>query len=168
MALPVAVLVAVVALASPFNAYTAFFMPEAMYYCGFWALAWATLGLRLEHGLRPWAGVGAGIGALALVKPHALFLAAAWSAYCALLHSPRRAARWVPLVGALVVGVLVVKYGATLLVSGDASPSLWGRFYGGMLEHMPSLASVARDASGIAAVHAVCTVALFAVPVVVV
>src|SRR5690606_14161442 len=66
----------------PFNVYTAYFMPETLYFLGFWVFAWYVL--VVGERLKPWAfggGSGAILGLMMAVKFHAVFLLAALFAY---------------------------------------------------------------------------------------
>lgn len=71
---PAMVATAATALA-PVNAYTAYFMPEAAYFFGFWLFTWVIFPPRHPPSPGRSACAGAVLGLLALVKAHALFLA---------------------------------------------------------------------------------------------
>jgi phosphoglycerol transferase len=79
---PLAAALALLAVLAPFNSYTVYFMPEATYFFGFSVLSWAVLA---RHGQWPDLAVaalgGALLGALSLVKVHALFLTPALLAF---------------------------------------------------------------------------------------
>lgn len=68
------ILVATLALIGPYNTYTAYFMPESLYFLGFWSYLWflglATEKLSFADSLK----IGLMIGLCALIKPHGLFL----------------------------------------------------------------------------------------------
>jgi phosphoglycerol transferase len=125
-------LVALFAMLAPLNVFTAFFMPEATYYFGFWAMSWAAL-TRSNWGWAPYAlATGALLGLMSLVKVHALFLI---PALCLFLLYARwqRGGRWLApgllSMGLAVLTVLVVKFGLGYLLAGDAGLSLLGPFY---------------------------------------
>ena len=63
-----------VILVSPISGYTAYFMPESLYFTAFWLLAWFVTGPGAAMTPRNMAIAGAGIGLLALIKIHAIFL----------------------------------------------------------------------------------------------
>jgi len=77
----VASIVAVLAILGPINTYTAYFMPEALYFLSFWIVTWFVLGLDNSSGPRSWCIAGILLGLSALVKPHALFILPALVAY---------------------------------------------------------------------------------------
>lgn len=62
------------ALASPLSSYTAYFMPESMYFTAFWAFAWLVLKHDSLSPARAGAAAGAGIAILSLIKMHGVFL----------------------------------------------------------------------------------------------
>lgn len=66
--------IAVISLLSPINSYTAYFMPEAMYYFFFWLFAWFALTPS-----RPGSGIILAI--MSTIKMHALFLLPALMIY---------------------------------------------------------------------------------------
>ncbi len=125
--------IALLSMLAPLNLYTMFFMPEAVYYFGFCVLSW----VMLAHADRPlpllaMAG-GAVLGAMSLVKVHALFLLpslclylvyASWHAGGAWLWRGLGAAG---IAAALALGV---KFALGFVLAGDAGLSLLGPFYG--------------------------------------
>lgn len=122
------------ALLAPLNLYTAFFMPEAMYYFGFCVLGWIALTRGAWHWAAFAAATGLVLGLMSMVKVHGLFLI---PALCGFLLYARWAAggRWF-LTGvasaAIAAGcVLAVKFGLGYLLAGPAALSLFGNFYGG-------------------------------------
>lgn len=128
-------LVALFSLLAPFNIYTAYFMPEAMYYFGFWVLAW----LLLTRGHWRWparaAAAGVVLGLMSLVKVHALFLLpalAVFQLYAAWAHGGRG---WLASgVGSAALGaalVFAVKFGLGYALAGEAGLSVFGPFYAG-------------------------------------
>jgi phosphoglycerol transferase len=142
---PLALLVAALALLAPFNLYTAFFMPEAMYYFGFAVLSWVALAWpavadsRADDGggrrRRIGQGLAAGVvlGLMSLVKVHALFLLPSLCLYLVGAGWLAARTRW------LVDGVssamlaaattLALKFGLGWLLAGDEALSVFGSFY---------------------------------------
>ena len=132
--------IAVLALLSPVSSYTAYFMPEASYYCGFWVLSYALL---RSGAVRPqWrATLGYGLlggvllGVLSTVKVHALFLLPALCLF--ILYARRSAGReqWLaPGLAAAALAAsatLAVKLALGYLLAGPVGLSLFGAFYGG-------------------------------------
>lgn len=74
-------IVALLALLGPINSYTAWFMPEALYFFSFWFLTWFILRLDHSSGSKPWCFGGILFGLCALVKPHAMFFLPAIALY---------------------------------------------------------------------------------------
>lgn len=121
--------------AMPLNAFTLYFMPETAYWFGFSVLSWIALtGDRWRPGVQATAA-GFVLGAMSLVKVHALFLLPALCLY--LLHAswirggaPRQ---WLShgLAGAVLASVaaLAVKFGLGWVLAGDAALSVFGPFY---------------------------------------
>ncbi|WP_210530618.1 glycosyltransferase family 39 protein [Pantoea ananatis] len=73
--------ISVISFAGASNSYTAYFMPEAMYYLSFWIISWLALRIESEHGFLRWLTLGVAIGFASLIKPHALFLLPAIAVY---------------------------------------------------------------------------------------
>lgn len=127
--------VTALAVVGPLNSYTVYFMPEASYFFGFWVITWLATGLTASSGIVRWAILGCAVGAMALVKPHALFLLpalACFAAYQKFCWSARGLLDTVLVVVALVVATLVVKLGLGFALAGRPGLSLFGAFYGGM------------------------------------
>ena len=124
-----ALLVTCVTAFSPLNSYTAYFMPESMYFFGVWVLLWLITGESPGERWRPWA-IGGMLGLLALVKLHGLFLAPAAGAMVFLGGFGRARLR-----GALVAGVsfaaalLLVRFGGGFLIAGHTALGVLGAGY---------------------------------------
>jgi phosphoglycerol transferase len=131
---PVAAFLALLSIAAPINVYTAYFMPEAMYYFGFCVLSWLALTRTHWHWAAYGAATGLALGLLSLVKVHALFLV---PALCLFLPYVRWAAggRWVATglgsLGVALACIVAVKFGLGYLLAGDVALSLFGNFYQG-------------------------------------
>lgn len=69
----VASIIAFLALLGPSNSYTAYYMPEALYFFSFWLLTWFILQLDNSSDSSSWCLSGMLLGLSALVKPHSLF-----------------------------------------------------------------------------------------------
>jgi hypothetical protein len=76
-----ALLLTLATLLSPLSTYTAFFMPEAMYFFMFWMLAWLVLMVARRASTINGMLVGSLLGAMCLVKLHAVFLLAGYCFY---------------------------------------------------------------------------------------
>lgn len=80
----VSAIIGTVAVFSPINTYTTYFMPESMFYFVFWAMVYVLLKPSdgSKGGRSHWMAVGTALGILSLVKPHALFIYPALLLYC--------------------------------------------------------------------------------------
>lgn len=76
-----AALLALAAVLSPASAFSAYFMPEAMYFFGFSVFTWVALEFRSLRPLNYGLVTGAVLGLLSVVKVHALFLLPAHLAF---------------------------------------------------------------------------------------
>lgn len=125
--------IALLATLAPLNLYTVFFMPESSYYFGFCVLSWMALAGRAWPRTMQAAATGAALGAMALLKVHALFLLPALGLYHLYLAWSedeawlRRGSYAAVLAGA---GTVAVKFGLGWLLAGEAGLSLFGPFYG--------------------------------------
>lgn len=124
---------ALLALLAPLNLYTAFFMPEAMFFFGFAVLGWAVLGTGHWTAWRRGALGGIILGLMSLVKVHALFLLPALALFV-FADSRARDGRLLAvqgLVAALmaIATFFAVKFGLGYLFAGAAGVSLFGSFY---------------------------------------
>ncbi|WP_256078311.1 glycosyltransferase family 39 protein [Massilia sp. YIM B04103] len=134
---PLAAWVALLSLLRPANSYTAFFMPEAMYYWGFWLLSWHAFQIHERPDWRRASLGGVLLGLLFLVKLHALFLLPGYALF--LLYCSRAArtpgapwlARGLLLAGLSSALMLAVRFGLGYLLGGPASLSLTGTLYAG-------------------------------------
>jgi phosphoglycerol transferase len=144
----VATLVVILALIGPINTYTAYFMPEPLYFLAFWVIAWFTLGIDSIDARRKWIVVGILIGAAALVKPHALFLIPGIVLYLVYLGSRlgREGLRATVETSALIVVVpLVTKFVGGFLLAGSTGLTIFGPTYGSISESALSSLGQPRD-----------------------
>jgi phosphoglycerol transferase len=129
----IAAFVAVLSVFGPAHSYAAYFMPESMYFLGFWVFAWFVLTRAHLHPAAFGAGAGALLAALALVKAHAVFLVPALVAYVAALPALRIAGsswRWsVAAAATSVVAFFAVRLALGYALAGNAGLDLVGREY---------------------------------------
>ena len=128
----IALSVALLALLGPINSYTAYFMPESLYFLSFWLLTWFILRIEDSSGVKAWCFAGVLLGLVALVKPHALFLFLAIAAYIFyVVKNPH--AGWVALAlrntGVLLALTLLVKFSIGYLLAGSQGVTLFGTSY---------------------------------------
>jgi phosphoglycerol transferase len=129
---PLACLVAVLSTLAPLNSFTAYFMPEAMYYFGFCVLSFVALtGSDWKAPVQGLAS-GAVLGLMSLVKVHALFLLPALLPFL-VFASWQRGGAWLLRglgMAALATAVtMAIKFGLGWLLAGDAGLSVFGPFY---------------------------------------
>lgn len=170
----IATLVAALALVGPFSTYTAYFMPESMYYFGFWLTAALVLSVRPDAASTRYALVGSLLGALALVKPHALFLLPPVIAFLAIetwrehrFHRARIATQAV----VVLASAFATKFAIGAAIAGRPALTLFGSFYSGIAAtaRTPAAASrtvgLAADVAWNLSGHLMALTLLFALPV---
>ncbi len=134
---PAAALVAVLSLVGGVNSYTAYFMPESMYFFLFAVLSWGAMAWRA---LSPWRygmALGLVLGLMLATKVHALFLIPALLVF--LLYrsfADYRNEGWLLKAALMIVcalaATLLVRFAAGYLLAGPNGLNLFGNFYGGL------------------------------------
>ncbi|HEY8682550.1 MAG TPA: hypothetical protein VIM06_05210 [Rhodanobacter sp.] len=166
-----ALLLTLATLLSPLSTYTAFFMPEAMYFFMFWVLAWLVLVMAPHASVINGLMVGALLGAMCLVKLHALFLL---GGYCLYLLSMLLLTRGMQMFRVTMQGMataiavfFAVRLGGGYLLAGDNGLHLLGSLYGaqvnGSFSH-PDLKLLLHHGVHLALGHGMALVMLYAVP----
>jgi len=125
-----AALIALLALLAPVSSYTAYYMPEAFYFLGFWVFTWFVL--RLDNAsIRGWGVAGAIFGVTALIKPHSFLFMPAIIFYLGYvsLSATRRLSLFVQTSACFVVAALLVKFLVGYAVAGKAGLTLFGTAY---------------------------------------
>ncbi len=125
--------VAILTALSPFNSYTAYFMPEAMYFFCFWLFVWLSIQYAGKGRDAGHATTGILVGIMTLVKVHAFFLALGYIVFILLTRLQSRgafSAKWfahgiVVFVAALLAVRLTVGY----LLAGTDGLNLTGSDY---------------------------------------
>ena len=151
---PVAFLVTLLGTLAPLNIFTAYFMPEVMYYFGFCVLSWVALcGGAWRAPLHALA-TGLVLGLMSQVKVHALFLLPALCLFL-LAASYQRGGAWFlrGLAMALLAAAatFALKFGLGWLFAGEAGLSLFGYFYNSAkleTDRLAQLSAAAFNASG--------------------
>jgi phosphoglycerol transferase len=128
-----AAVLALLAALAPLNAYTGYFMPESTYYLGFCVLSWIALAGRAWPRMLQALAAGLVLGAMSLVKVHALFLLPTLCLYLFYLAWADGGA-WLRngfiAVAIAALAALGIKFGLGFLLAGKAGLSLFGPFYG--------------------------------------
>lgn len=168
----VASIVALLALLGPINSFTAYYMPEALYFFSFWFLTWFILRLDHSSSSKSWCFGGLLLGLSALVKPHALFFLPAIAIYI-LYVSRKREGKWVLQAFKNASSFIVFSFLSKLLIgyffAGRAAVTLFGPFYGSEANSIPSdfqhylkvLALLTESLKG----HALAICLMFGVPI---
>lgn len=114
------------------NSYTAYFMPESMYYFFFWVVSWLALRINSENGIMSWATLGISVGIASLAKPHALFLLPAMAAYAYYVISGfgiKSLNRSAKAITTLVISTILIKLILGFILAGRSGVTLFGNFY---------------------------------------
>lgn len=140
----VSLLIAGLTAVGPFSSYSAYFMPETLYFLGFWIFVWHALGSSaLINPLRYGAVTGVLLGLMMLIKFHAVFVLIGFCAFmllCLLMRTPGlNPGRTLVIAGTAVVVTLLVRFAAGYMIAGRAGLSLTGSFYGNMADSALSL-----------------------------
>lgn len=124
--------IAVLAMLGPISTYTSYFTPEMMFFAGAAALLYALFRLSSSSRWWAWILIGIGLGLLALVKPHALFLAPPFVVYASFLALKGEGKRVLKLAVnsiAIVAATLATKLGLGFAFAGERGLGLFGGSY---------------------------------------
>jgi phosphoglycerol transferase len=128
---PLAIWVSFLAILAPYNIWTAFFMPESLYFLVFWLYIFTLLFFRPSNDYVRWLFVGLVLGICALVKIHAFFLLPA-SCLFILYLDMQKGKDWIKksLVHMLCFGVsaVLIKLIIGYLLAGSAGLTLFGAY----------------------------------------
>jgi phosphoglycerol transferase len=129
-----ALAIALLSVAGPINTYAIYFMPEAMYFAGFWGLTWFVLTREMHSSIRFALTQGLLLGLLSLVKIHALFILPSLLCY-AIYREWRSGHRsWVKSGASSAVMTLcsfaITKFALGYLFAGRAGLTIFGSLYG--------------------------------------
>ncbi len=154
---PLAALMAVIVILSPINSFVFVVTPEALYFLGFWLVILVVIAVLETSPLLAALGGGAMIGALSLVKPHAIALTLGTAAFFLL----RGRVRGIAPAAMLAVAYYVTRVALGYPLAGQWLWSMSGSTYGGMLvANRIDLSAALFNLSG----HLCAVVALIAVP----
>ncbi len=131
-----AVLIAVLSILGPMNSYTAYFMPESLYFLSFWALSYWLLTTDKTHSVWHWIFLGSVFGISALIKPHALFLIPVFVVYFLIVQrqvveKPSNRSK-VPLINQYIAffgAAFFIKFMLGFLLAGKTGITLFGAGY---------------------------------------
>ena len=122
-----------VALVSPYSSYTAYFMPESIYFTAFWIFAWLFLkNEELEH-FRRGLLVGLLVGVMSLLKTHGVFLLPGFALHTFVATSRdglKPYAKKIALAGiGSFLSFAAVRFGLSFVFAGSDGLSIFGRVY---------------------------------------
>ena len=168
----VAVLVAMLSLIDPINTYTAYFMPEGMFYFAFWSMSWFILCRRQTKPLYYGATAGALLTLLVLVKVNALFLCPGIMAFMAYANYCENPSQWARKsateLASFVAAFLVSRFTLGYIFAGTEGLHIFGSRYGSLAQQSSAPARLSLLTSEISVVlrgHVLGLALLFAVPV---
>jgi hypothetical protein len=117
----------------PSGSFTAYFMPESIYYFGFCFLSWYALARPMTNRLIFAISAGAILGVMSLIKVHALFLLPALCIYLVYISArntePHFIVRGATIASATIIATFAIKLALGYLVAGKGSLHLLGSFY---------------------------------------
>lgn len=119
-------------LAGVSNSYTAYFMPEAIYFFTFWALVWTLIDVNNFYKISRLCIVGIVIGLLSLIKPHGLFLLVpilVYGIFNCYLNNRKYIVSIIKIFLFLIISCLATKFIIGFLLAGKAGITFFGGFY---------------------------------------
>lgn len=169
MARGLAMTVAVLGILMPCNTYTSYFMPEPMYYWGFWLFSWSVLRGRGDATPRSVALSAALLGLLAMVKVHALFLLPGYLVYLVYCTFARRAEgpwlrRALTLVAVALLAMAAARFAVGYLYAGRNGLYLLGTVYANQAQTRPAVSELIKLALFNLQGHLMALALLFGLP----
>lgn len=147
----IALWISFLAILGPFNFWTAFFMPESLYFLIFWIYIWGLVFFRGANEYIRWLVLGAVLGICAAVKIHAFFLLPAsclYIIYLAFHNSSMKLKNSITHLFCFVAAAVIAKFAIGFMLAGVAGLTLFG-VYGGMISHtsdaLSSMTSAAQS-----------------------
>jgi phosphoglycerol transferase len=166
-----AAFLALIIIASPANSYTAYFMPESMYYFGFWLLSWLVMGGANIAPLSRAVLIGMTLAGLSMVKVHAIFLlpgvCVAISARYLTTAPRRKLSMAMTAVICIVIAAVLMRLAAGYLFAGQAGIHILGQKYGavtGSPMQVESSKTLTKDLLFVLTSHLTALALLFGVP----
>lgn len=131
----VGLLIASLTALGPINSYSAYFMPETLYFLSFWIFVWYALGATALRS--PWrygAVIGLILGLMMAIKFHAIFLLAGFCVFvtlCVIVQGKRiKPSTGMKIACAAVPMFFLTRFVLGYSIAGMAGLSLTGNFYG--------------------------------------
>lgn len=126
------IIIVTLTITGPINSYTAYFMPESLYFLSFWLSIWVLLKLSDISTSKKWFTAGCIYGASALIKPHSLFFLPAILIYISYIHFRADvlfSSKTIKSIAFFLGGMFLVKLGGGYLLAGSSGLTLFGSFY---------------------------------------
>lgn len=124
--------------AGPLNTYTAYFMPEAFFFFGFWLFSWSLLRLDANSKLSEFVVPSLIFGMLTLIKPHPIFLYPGLILYFGFLSRQSIWTEWlrtcVSRSALFIVISIFVKLAIGCAIAGKSALTFFGSSYGSLAE----------------------------------
>lgn len=128
-----ALLIAILSILGPINTYTAYFMPESLYFLSFWLFTYFALSIKKELSVSRWVFYGAIFGISALIKPHALFLVPALGIYLLVVQRQSVAEKPVTFLYGKYIGFFAAAISTKLIIgfalAGNSGITIFGSAY---------------------------------------
>ena len=117
-------------LLGPINIYTAYFIPESLYFCFFWFLVYFIFNNECKKKIY-WIKSGIILGLMSLIKPHAIFLAPCFITYSILTEEKKEIRNILLYIIYFIFFFFITKYILQILFIGFETQSLtiFGRTY---------------------------------------
>lgn len=169
----ISIFLATISIVGPISSYTAYFMPESLYFLGFWLLMWSLVSSSEKTGHAHWLVAGSVYGCTSLIKPHAIFFAPALFAYItysSLFIRRDRVLYWAKTELSFFASAIAVKLLIGLILAGTAGLTLFGPMYSSVADstasdssrYVPLLSLAAKNVFG----HLMAMTLLYGLPLV--
>jgi phosphoglycerol transferase len=136
-----AAFIALLCALAPVNTYTAYFMPEAMYFFLFWLLSWLALSYLDASAWRYGLLTGAIVGLMSVVKVHAILLVPGFMLFIAYLYlvtgESERVGKIAMALACFAVAAIAVRLALGYAFAGADGLSIVGTLYGGQADSAP-------------------------------
>lgn len=130
----ISLFIAALGMLSPVNSYTAYYMPESLYFLTFWITAWYLLGITYTYKYYQIFLLGCLTGIMSLVKPHAIFLLAPITVYLwVLIRNENLFKECAKALILILTGFTLVKISLGYVIAGNNGITLFGKAYGDIL-----------------------------------
>ena len=130
----ISLFVALLSVLGPINSYSAYFMPEAMYFFSFWFLFWFLLSSANKNPFLLGVGAGSILGLMALIKFHATFLIPGFCCFVLLAWVTNRGNQsfkdTILTIACCLLAFFLIRFFVGYIIAGGAGLHLVGGTYG--------------------------------------